>query len=170
MLFLKITLKKEKLMEKVLQRLANDFREHEGNVISLLQETQEALGYIPEEAVYYFSRELDIPASRFFGVATFYAQFYLKPRGKNIITACCGTACHVKGSDRIISSLKRELKLTVENNTTEDKQFTLEQVACVGACSIAPVVIVNKKVYGKMTSDKTMKEIKALGFNKAESE
>lgn len=149
-------------MEKRLQGLIEDFKKNEGNIISLLQETQEAFGYIPEEAIYRFSHELDIPASNFFGVATFYSQFYLNPRGKNIITACCGTACHVKGSDRIISSLKRELSLTGEQNTTGDKKFTLEQVACVGACSIAPVVIINKKVYGKMNSDKMAKELKAL--------
>ncbi|MBI5212024.1 MAG: NAD(P)H-dependent oxidoreductase subunit E [Nitrospirae bacterium] len=149
-------------MEKRLQGLIEDFKKNEGNIISLLQETQEVFGYIPEEAVYRLSEELDMPASNFFGVATFYAQFYLKPRGKNIITACCGTACHVKGSDRIINSLKRDLNLADEQNTTEDKKFTLEQVACVGACSIAPVVIINKKVYGKMNSDKMAKELKAL--------
>ncbi|MEW6738706.1 MAG: NAD(P)H-dependent oxidoreductase subunit E [Nitrospirota bacterium] len=149
-------------MEDTLKSLANNFKEKEGNIISLLQETQDAFGYIPEDAVYFFSKELDIPASRFFGVATFYAQFYLKPRGKNIITACCGTACHVKGAEKLINNAKRELNLTDENNTTDDKKFTLEQVACVGACSIAPVVIINKKVYGKMTTDKLTKEIKTL--------
>ncbi len=149
-------------MEDKLQGLVKNFRENEGNIISLLQETQEVFGYIPEEAVYRLSEELDIPASSFFGVATFYAQFHLKPRGKHIITACCGTACHVKGSERIINNLKRDLCLTESENTTEDKKFTLEQVACVGACSIAPVVIINKKVYGKMTTDKVAKELKGL--------
>lgn len=149
-------------MEKELQTLVSNFKKNEGNIITLLQEAQEAFGYIPEEAVYYFSKELDIPASRFFGVATFYAQFYLKPRGKNIVTACCGTACHVKGSDRIINNLKRELSLTGEENTTGDREFTLEQVACVGACSIAPVVLINKKVHGKMTAERMAKELKAL--------
>lgn len=149
-------------MEEAVRKLIDDFRSGEGNIISLLQETQEVFGYIPEEAVYRFADELGIPVSKFFGVTTFYAQFYLKPRGKNIITACCGTACHVKGSDRIISNLKRELKLGDGENTTEDRKFTLEQVACVGACGIAPVVIVNKKVYGKMTTDKMAKELKTL--------
>ena len=150
-------------MEEKLKTLITDFREHEGNIISLLQETQELFGYIPEEVVYRLSEELDIPASNFFGVSTFYAQFHLKPRGKNIITACCGTACHVKGSERIINNLKRELNLSEGQITTDDRKFTLEQVACVGACSIAPVVIVNKKVHGKMSTDKMAKELKALG-------
>lgn len=155
-------------MEKELQRLLKNFRTNEGNIISLLQDIQDAFGYIPEDAVYWFSKELDIPASRFFGVTTFYAQFYLNPRGKNIVTACCGTACHVKGSERLINNAKRELGLTDEQNTTEDREFTLEQVACVGACSIAPVVIINKKVYGKMTTDKLTKEIKELKKSKHE--
>lgn len=149
-------------MEETVRKLIEEFREGEGNIISLLQETQEVFGYIPEEAVYRFSDELGIPVSKFFGVATFYAQFYLQPRGRNIITACCGTACHVKGSDRIISNLKRELHLTDERNTSDDRNFTLEQVACVGACGIAPVVIINRKVHGKMTTDKMAKELKAL--------
>lgn len=149
-------------MQEKLDELIKNYREHEGNVVSLLQETQEVFGYIPEEAVFYFSKALDIPASTFYGVATFYAQFYLKPRGKNIITACCGTACHVKGSDRLISNIKRELGLAEGETTTEDLNFTLEQVACVGACSIAPVVIINKKVFGKMTPDKLSREIRNL--------
>lgn len=149
-------------MEDKIQTLIESFRDNEGNIISLLQETQETFGYIPEEAVLSFSKELEIPASNFFGVVTFYAQFHLKPRGKNIITACCGTACHVKGSERLISNLKRELHLEGEQITTEDMKFTLEQVACVGACSIAPVVIINRKVHGKMTGDKVAREIKAL--------
>jgi len=149
-------------MEQKIQALIKGFREHEGNIISLLQETQDAFGYVPEEVVFSFSQELGIPASSFYGVLTFYAQFCLKPRGKNIITACRGTACHVKGSERIITNLKRELKLTDEENTTDDKQFTLEQVACVGSCSIAPVVIVNNKILGKMTTDKVSREINAL--------
>ncbi len=149
-------------MEEKIQALIKGFREHEGNIVSLLQETQEAFGYVPEEAVFRLSKELGIPASNIFGVATFYAQFYLKPRGKNIITACCGTACHVKGSERLINNLKENLHLTGEENTTPDMKFTLEEVACFGACSIAPVVIFNKKVHGKMTIDKVNKEVKTL--------
>ncbi len=149
-------------MKDKYEELISNFKENEGNIVTLLQETQEAFGYIPEEAVFYYSEVLDIPASSFYGVATFYAQFYLKPRGKNIITACCGTACHVKGSDRLINNLKRELGLADGETTTQDLNFTLEQVACVGACSIAPVIIINKKVHGKASSDRIAKEIKTL--------
>ncbi|MBI4687547.1 MAG: NAD(P)H-dependent oxidoreductase subunit E [Nitrospirae bacterium] len=149
-------------MEKKLNELLDKHIKKEGSAISILQDIQEEFGYISPEAVIWFSKNTDIPESKFYGIATFYAQFYLNPRGKNIVTACCGTACHVKGAERLINSAKRELSLTDENNTTEDKEFTLEQVACVGACSIAPVAIINKKVYGKMTSDKLTREIKAL--------
>lgn len=149
-------------MDKILENIISNYREKTGNIITLLQDTQEAFGYIPKEAIVFYSEELGIASSRFYGVATFYAQFYLNPRGKNIITACCGTACHVKGSERLINNIRRELNLDDAQITTEDMKFTIEQVACVGACSIAPVVIINKKVHRKMTSDKILKELKAL--------
>jgi NADH:ubiquinone oxidoreductase subunit E len=150
-------------IEKTLNGILNRYITNEGNVISLLQDTQSMFGYIPEEAVKWFSKKLDIPESHFFGVATFYAQFYLKPKGKNIITACCGTACHVKGSERLVNRIMMELGLKDEEDTTEDNEFTLEKVNCVGACGIAPVVIINKKVYGNVTTQKIIKEMKGIG-------
>lgn len=149
-------------MEETLNKILETYKKNEGNIISILQDIEETFGYIPEEAVTWFSKRLDIPASRFYGTATFYAQFHLKPRGKNIITACHGTACHVKDSERLINSLKKELDLHEGKETTDDRKFTVERVACVGTCSMAPVVIINKKVYGKMTADKLIKEIKIL--------
>lgn len=151
----------EFLMDNTLKEIIKNYWEEEGNIISLLQETQYAFGYIPLEAVQWFSEKLGIPLSRFYGVATFYSQFHLNPRGKNILTACSGTACHVKGSERLINCAKAELEIVGED-TTPDMEFTLEKVNCLGACSIAPVFIINKKVYGKMTSDKVIKEIRAL--------
>ncbi len=153
-------------MDKALEKILADFRRNEGNIISLLQNIQDEFGYIPEDAVSWFSKELDIPASRFFGIATFYAQFHLAPRGRNIVTTCCGTACHVKGSERLLNGLKTELSLSEGENTTADREITVEKVNCVGACSIAPVVIINKKVHGKITTDKLMKEIRRLRNNK----
>ena len=150
------------LMEKSLEKIYIDYVKHEGNIISLLQDIQSAFGYIPEDAVNWLSKRLDIPASRFFGITTFYAQFHLAPRGKNIITTCCGTACHVKGSERLINGLMKELDLPEGESTTPDRQFTAEKVNCVGACSIAPVVIINDKIHGKMTTDNLMKEIRKL--------
>ena len=142
-------------LETVLVR----YREKNGNAISLLQDTQKVLGYIPEEAVGWLADHSAIPESKFYGVITFYSQFYMKPRGKNIVTACCGTVCHVKGSQRIISRLTSELKLKNGADTTRDGQFTLEKVNCIGACSMAPVVLINEKVNAMMTPGKIVKEL-----------
>lgn len=149
-------------METTLDNLIKKHKESGGNIISLLQDTQEAFGYVPREAVQYFADELGIAPSRFYGVATFYAQFRLKPRGKHVVTACCGTACHVQGAERLMNSIKLELKLMGDQDMTEDGQFTLEKVNCVGACGIAPVVIIDKKVLGKTSTDKVVKEIRAV--------
>ncbi|MBI5188868.1 MAG: NAD(P)H-dependent oxidoreductase subunit E [Nitrospirae bacterium] len=156
-------------MEETLEKILTAYRKDEGNIISILQDIQETFGYIPEDAVNWFSKKLDIPASRFFSIATFYAQFHLKQRGRNIITACCGTACHVKGSDRLISGLRKKINLPDGEDTTDDREFTIERVACVGTCSMAPVVIINKNVHGKTTADKLMKEIKKLKGKKSEA-
>ncbi len=149
-------------MEDKLQDILDEFKAHEGNLIYLLQCLERDFGYIPEEAVNWFSEVLDVPPAKFYGLATFYAQFHLKPRGENIITVCCGTACHVKGSERLLNSLTKELQIPSGEDTSEDGKFTVEKVNCVGACSIAPVVIINKEVHGKMTADKLMKEVKKL--------
>lgn len=152
-------------MEKNLEKICIEYKKNEGNIISLLQDIQREFGYVPEEAVDWFSKKLDIPASRFFGIVTFYSQFHLAPRGKNIITTCCGTACHVKGSERLITGLVEKLGLSEGENTTPDREFTVEKVNCVGACSIAPVVIINDNVFGKMTTDSLMKEVNKLKDN-----
>ena len=149
-------------METTLHAIIRKYRETGGSIISLLQDTQEAFGYVPKEAVLFLSDQLGIAPSRFYGVATFYAQFRLKPTGKHRITACCGTACHVRGAERILNSLKRELHLGEEEDTTPDGQITVEKVACLGFCSFAPVVLVNGAVHGKTTADPILKEIKAL--------
>jgi NADH:ubiquinone oxidoreductase subunit E len=149
-------------MDETLLNLLNKYKESEGNLITLLQDTQESFGYVPREAVYWFARELDVPASRFFGIATFYAQFHLKPRGKHIVTACCGTACHVRGAERLVNAIKRELKLEADQDTTEDRMFTVEKLACLGTCSLAPVVVINGKMIGKTTTDVLAREIRSL--------
>lgn len=147
---------------KSLERICKDYKNEKGVTIAILQEIQEEFGYIPESAVNWIADRLDIPRSKFFGITTFYAQFYLTPRGKNIITCCSGTACHVKGSERIITAIRRELNLEEGEDITEDRLFTLEKVNCVGTCSMAPVAIINKKIYGQMTANKLIKEIKTL--------
>ena len=149
-------------MKETLAEIFKNYEENEGNVITILQDIEVHFGYIPEEAINLIAKKLDIPASRFFGTATFYSQFHLKPRGKNIITVCRGTACHVKGSEKLINRLSLELDVPQGDDTTSDSKFTIEKVNCIGACGIAPVTVVNHTVHGKMTLDKLMKEIKKL--------
>ena len=149
-------------MEKECHKILGRYNTDGGSVVSLLQDIQETFGYIREDVVEWFSDELNLPASSFFGVATFYAQFYLNPRGKNIITACCGTACHVRGSAPIIEKLRNDLKIPEGEVTSKNGKYTLESVACVGACSIAPVFIANKKVFGKLTAEMADNMIKGL--------
>lgn len=150
------------MIEKECMSILETYQIEGGSVVSILQDIQERFGYIREDAVEWFSKKLNIPGSSFYGVATFYAQFYLQPRGRNIITGCCGTACHVKGSGAIMEKLRDDLKIPEGEDTSEDGEYTFESVACVGACSIAPVFIANKKVYGKMTLEKSRDMIAAL--------
>jgi len=143
-----------------LESVYSRYIEQKGNAISILQDIQNEFGYIPEDAVRWIAVKSGLPESKFFGIVTFYTQFHLKERGKNIITACSGTVCHVKGSHRIISRIIDDLKLKSGEDTTRDKLFTLEQVNCIGACSIAPVVVINKNVHGKMNPEKISRELK----------
>ena len=130
--------------------------EYQGNkwaLIPLLQRVQEEYGYIPPETIGPIAEALHLFPSEVQGVVTFYSQFSLKPRGKNVVRVCKGTACHVRGGRSILKIAKRELGVD-EGNTTEDYQFTLETVACLGACFLAPTMMVNKSYYGKLSPPK----------------
>jgi NADH:ubiquinone oxidoreductase subunit E len=136
------------------KNLSDIFERYEGKreeLIPLLQDVQAEFGYLPGEARTGISKFLNVPESVVYGVVTFYAQFYLTRQGKHKIKVCCGTACHVRGGDRIMQALKRRLEIGV-GETTPDYQFTLERVACFGSCALAPVVVIDNKVYGRMTS------------------
>ncbi|MCX7804099.1 MAG: NADH-quinone oxidoreductase subunit NuoE [Planctomycetota bacterium] len=122
----------------------------EGSIIPLLQKLQDAYGYLPKDAVLEVARRTGLPASRVFGVATFYAQFRLKPSGRHTIRVCRGTACHVRGSKELAEALMRHLKVE-EGETSDDGRFTLETVACLGTCFLAPVMMVDSDYYGGMT-------------------
>ena len=119
------------------------------DIIPLLQRLQDAYGYLPREVVLAVCEETGLPASRVFGVATFYAQFHLKPRGRHLVRCCRGTACHVRGGKNVIRALERELGVP-EGGTTPDHRFTFETVACLGTCFLAPVVMVDGDYYGKV--------------------
>jgi len=138
---------------------------HERNphhLIHILQEMQEEYSYLPEEIMTYVSTALGIPPSSVYGVATFYSHFTLEPKGKYLIRICDGTACHVKKSEDILKALEKKLGLGKNKKTTDDGLFTLETVACLGACSLAPAVVINGEVHGLMTPDKTMEIINEI--------
>jgi NADH-quinone oxidoreductase subunit E len=124
------------------------------NLISVLQNTQDEYGYLPKPVLKEISNLMDIPLTRIFGVITFYSQFALEPRGKHAVKVCSGTACHVKGAEDVKQKLRDELQVR-EGETTADYQFTLETVACIGTCFLAPVMMIDERYYGKLTADKT---------------
>ena len=124
------------------------------NLIAMLQKVQEVYRYLPEEAMIYIGTKVEgLSPATVFGVATFYAQFSLEPKGKFEIKVCDGTACHVRGSMPVLDAVRKKLGLTNEKSTTDDGMFSLETVSCLGACGLAPVVVINETVYPKMTPD-----------------
>jgi len=131
-------------------------------LIAILQEIQEAYSYLPEEIMTYIATAIGVSPSSVYGVATFYSHFTLEPKGKHIIKVCDGTACHVKKSHDILSVLESELGLSSKKKTSDDMLFTLETVACLGACGLAPVVVVNEEVHGAMTKEKTMELLQKI--------
>lgn len=125
-------------------------------LIPILQAVQEEYRYLPEEVLTYVATSLGLPPARVYGVATFYAQFALKPKGEYIIRLCDGTACHVKRSTGILDALYERLGLDAEHTTTPDMLFTVETVSCLGACGLAPVMVINEEVYGQMTPERAV--------------
>ncbi len=134
-------------------KMLKQYRDTTGKIIPVLQETQEIFGYIPEAAIKAIARALKVPSSEIYGVATFYGQFHLQARGENIIRVCTGTACHVQGSGKILELIRQTLGLSEGEMTTSDLKFTVEPVACLGACGMAPVLMVNDDAYGRVNSD-----------------
>jgi len=131
----------------------------DGALIPVLQEAQGIYGYLPQEVLKRIGMEMKIPLSRIYGVITFYAQFYLTPRGKHVIKSCQGTACHVRGAKGALDALCRELKVE-PGQTTKDLNFTLETVACLGTCFLAPVIMVNNDYYGKLSPKRAVDALK----------
>lgn len=145
------------LMAPVLDGLAKV----KGSLITILQKTQDIYGYLPKEAIEYISEQTGIAESEIMGVATFYTQFRLEPVGKYLIMLCQGTACHVNSSELILQTIQEELGIT-DGETTEDGLFSLKCVACLGCCSLSPVMMINEDTYGSLTPDKTKKILKEL--------
>ena len=136
-----------------LDRMVEDqFDNDKENLIMILQAIQAQYNYLPQPVLAYLSEKIEIPLSRIYGVATFYSTFSLEPRGKNIISICLGTACHVRGAGKVLERIEDTLNVT-NGKTTDDGQFTLESVRCIGCCSLGPVVKINEDVYGRIASE-----------------
>lgn len=131
-------------------------------LISILQAVQEEYRYLPTEVMTFVATVLGLSPAKVFGVATFYGHFALEPKGKYVVKVCDGTACHVKGSNPLIQTIQKKLKLTNDKKTTSDMLFTLETVSCLGACGLAPVMLVNEDVYGQVTKDKVGEILDAI--------
>jgi len=142
----------EQVQEKV-GAILDRYRRDKGSLVSILQDAQAEIGYLPREALVEISTGLDVPLSRVYGVATFFRAFSLTPRGRHLIAVCLGTACHVRGAVRILETVERETGIKA-GETSEDLRFSLETVNCVGACALGPIVIVDGKYSGEMTVDK----------------
>ena len=145
---------KDEQMQKILQKYEKD----KSNLIQILNETQEHYGYIPKSAQTEISEYLNMPMAEIYGVITFYSRFTLKPKGKYNVAVCLGTACFVKGSEKVLDRLKEKLGIDV-GETTPDGKFSIEATRCIGACGLAPVFTVNDEVYGKATPDLMKKVI-----------
>ena len=146
--------------KKQIDEVINKFVGKKGLLIPLLQEIQNIERYLSKETLRYVSEKTGIKLAYIYGVATFYTMFRLKPQGKHIIRVCKGTACHVSGANSIANSVRQELNLTEEKDTTDDGLFTLMEVACLGCCSLAPVIMINDQTFGKLTSDSVKEVIK----------
>ncbi len=138
--------------------LINKRKQH-GSLIPLLQSAQNSYGYIPEKAIHYISEMVNVPAADIYGVITFYSQFRLKPLGKHLIRICEGTACHVNGGKNILKVLQEELGIGVDE-TTPDGIFSIQSVACLGCCSLAPVFMIDSETFGNLDVDKAKKVLK----------
>ena len=154
--------------EKVCGILDRHARRPSG-LIPILQAIQHEYQYLPEEVLTYVAMSLDVPPARVFGVATFYAHFALAPKGKHVIRVCDGTACHVKQSLPVLYAIREKLGTSEKNKTTPDMQFTVETVACLGACGLAPVLVIDDQVHGAMTPERATALIDEIRAQESEA-
>ncbi len=152
---------KEEVNLSLLDSIIEKYKTKKGSTIPLLQATQQVYGYIPKTAFEYISQKTGLKLSELYGVATFYAQFRLKPVGKHIVKVCHGTACHVQGANVISESILEALQIK-DGETTPDGFYTVESVACLGCCSLAPVMMIDDEVYGKLTGKSAVNIIKEI--------
>lgn len=139
--------KEEQLNEVIAQNKAEN-----GALIAVLQGAQRIYGYLPEHVLKHVSKEMKIPLAKVYGVVTFYAQFRLVPVGRNVVSVCLGTACHVRGGAKVLETLEKKLAIK-DGQTTQDGRYSLEIVNCIGACGLAPVISINGEVHGRLNAD-----------------
>lgn len=150
---------KEQLDLTQLRGILEGHKDQAGALIPVLQESQKAYGYLSQEVIETIARDLNLPLSQIFGVVTFYAQFRLKPHGEHTIRVCQGTACHVSGAQEIMGAIGSKLGVA-SGGTTADRKFTLESVACLGCCSLAPVIMIDDEAHGRLTPQKATKIVR----------
>ncbi|MFW6189848.1 MAG: NADH-quinone oxidoreductase subunit NuoE [Planctomycetota bacterium] len=148
-------------MDERLEAVFRDYAPQRDNLIPILQDIQNAVGYIPPEAMSATAEFLNVPETAVYGVVTFYAQFYLTRQGEHRIKVCQGTACHVRGGKRIMDTIGKKLGIG-PGETTDDYRFSLERVACFGSCALAPVMVVDGEVHGRMTPQRALQLLEAL--------
>ena len=146
-------------LDDIIEKQFNNDKE---NLIMILQEIQMQYNYIPGPAIEYLAEKLDTPLSQIYGVGTFYKSFSLEPRGKHIISVCRGTACHVRGAEKVLERITDTLSIR-DGQTTPDGQFTLESVRCIGCCSLGPVIKIDEDIHGLITTDKVEKVLSQYG-------
>ena len=152
-----------------IEPVLDTYAETPGSLITILQETQETYGYLPMDAMELIAQRTKTPIATIVGVATFYAQFRLEPVGKHLIMLCQGTACHVNGSELISAAITDELGIE-DGQTTDDGLFSLKHVACLGCCSLSPVMMINDRTYGSLTPDKARKILRELAAESGEED
>lgn len=143
----------QKCHKDKIAEICNEFKNDPGELINVLHQAQGVFGYLPEEVQREIAKNLNVSAAHVYGVVTFYSFFTMTPKGKHSVSVCMGTACYVRGADRVLEELKKELKIEV-GGVTEDGKFSLDSLRCVGACGLAPVVLIGDKVYGRLEPGK----------------
>jgi NADH-quinone oxidoreductase subunit E len=149
-------MKTAKTKQKSVRSIIKKYDGDKTAMIAILQDVQEEFRYLPKEALSSISKQMEVPLTRIYEIATFYNAFSLKPRGRNLVEVCAGTACHVQGAANLMDRIERDLKISC-GETTKDKKFTLEEVRCLGCCSLAPVARISGNIHPNLTQDQIPK-------------
>ena len=149
--------------------IINRYDRSENKIVPILQAVQEEYRYLPQEVMTFIATSLGVSPARLYGVATFYSHFSLEPKGKHIIRMCDGTACHVRGSSKVIDAIRKRLNLTTKKITTDDMMYTFETVSCLGACGLAPVLVIDDEIHGQITADQALLLIEKIEVEEKEN-